>query len=76
MKVPFKEKDAADCSNYRRISLAANARHVLRKLIVIPLSYYRERKGTLREEQLRSSPLYCEREGILPEQQSGFRPAR
>ena len=53
-----KEKDRAECGNYRGISLVAYAGKILLKIIARRLSEY------------------CGRMGILPEEQSGFRPNR
>ena len=56
--VLHKKKDRTECGNYRGISLVAQARKILLKIIDRLLSEY------------------CERVGILPEEQSGFRPNR
>ena len=56
--VPHKNKDRAECGNYRDISLVAHAGKILLKIIA------------------RSLSEYCERVGILPEEQSSFRPNR
>ena len=56
--VLHKNKDRAECGNYRSISLVAHAGKMLLKIIACRLSEY------------------CERVGILPEEQSGSRPNR
>ena len=53
-----KNKDRAECGNYRGISLVAHAGKILLKIIPRRLSEY------------------CERVGIVPEEQRGFRPNR
>ena len=51
IKVLHRMKDRSDCSNCRRISLAAHSGKVLLKMVASRLSNYCEAKGILPEKQ-------------------------